>query len=174
MSRTDHSKVVQMAEADTVSQFVSVRVPGLDADPRSRLQCPRALRGLLAAPSCGVAETCEACRARRKAVQIGKASKGKVFVAWQGIKVEALWEDQVWRLTSQWNGRLRAAHSGAVHRRVRRQTSVTLEAQIEASDTEARIVMTDSGHGENGRAAYKEVVRLMSAQRGRRQNRSRS
>ena len=63
--------------------------------------------------------------------------KRKALVAWQGIKVEALWEDQVWRLTSQWNGRLRAAHSGAVHRRVRRQTRVTLEAQIEATDTEA-------------------------------------
>ena len=45
--------------------------------------------------------------------------KRKALVAWQGIKVEALWEDQVWRLTSQWNGRLRAAHSGAAHRRVR-------------------------------------------------------
>ena len=44
-----------------------------------------------------------------------------MFVAWQGIEVEAPWADQVWRLTSQWNGRLRAAHSGAVHRRVRRQ-----------------------------------------------------
>ena len=113
-------------------------------------------------------ETCEACRARRKAVQIGKVSKGKVFVAWQGIKVEALWADQVCRLTSQWNGRLRAAHSGAVHRRVRRQTSVTLEARIEATETEARIVVTDIGRDENGKAVYKEVVCLMSAQRGRR------
>ena len=43
-----------------------------------------------------------------------------MFVAWQGFKLEAPSEDQVWRLTSQWNGRLRAAHSGAVHRRVRR------------------------------------------------------
>ena len=91
-----------------------------------------------------------------------------MFVAWQGIKVEALWEDQVWRLTSQWNGRLRAAHSGAVHRRVRRQTRVTLEAQIEATDTEARIVMTDIEGDENGKAVYKEVVCLTSAQRGRR------
>ena len=45
--------------------------------------------------------------------------KRKALIAWQGIKVEALREDQVCRLTSQWNGRLRAAHSGAVHRRVR-------------------------------------------------------
>ena len=48
--------------------------------------------------------------------------KRKALVAWQGIKVEAPWEDQVCRLTSQWNGRLRAAHSGAVHRRVRAQS----------------------------------------------------
>ena len=48
--------------------------------------------------------------------------KRKALIAWQGIKVEAPWEDQVWRLTSQWNGRLRAAHSGAVHRRVRAQS----------------------------------------------------
>ena len=47
--------------------------------------------------------------------------KRKALVAWQGIKVEAPREDQVCRLTSQWNGRLRAAHSGAVHRRVRCQ-----------------------------------------------------
>ena len=63
--------------------------------------------------------------------------KRKALVAWQGIKVEALWEDQVWRLTSQWNGRLRAAHFGATQRRVRRQTRVTLDARIEATDTEA-------------------------------------
>ena len=165
MSRTDHRKVVQMAEADTASHSISVRVPGPGAMPRGRLQCRSALRSLLAEPCCGAVETCEACRARRKAVQIGKASKGKVFVAWQGIKVEAPWADQVWRLTSQWSGRLRAAHSGAAHRRVRRQTRVTFEA---------RIVMTDIGHGEKGKAACEEVVCLMSAQRGRRQNRSRS
>ena len=97
-----------------------------------------------------------------------------MFVAWQAIKLEALWEDQVCRLTSQWNGRLRASHSGAAHRRGRRQTSVTLEARIEATDTEAQIAMMKSGHGEKGKAACKEVVCLMSAQRGRRQNRSRS
>ena len=57
--------------------------------------------------------------------------KRKALVAWQGIKVEALWEDQVWRLTSQWNGRLRAAHSGAVHRRVRcNQRIEVLSAEI--------------------------------------------
>ena len=49
-----------------------------------------------------------------------------MFVAWQGIKVEALWADRVCRLTSQWNGRLRAAHSGAVHRRVRGQSQESI------------------------------------------------
>ena len=97
-----------------------------------------------------------------------------VFVAWQGIKLEALWEDQVCRLTSQWSGHLQAAPfrcrsrahlASAAHRRVRRQTSVTLEARIEATDTEAQIAMMESGHGEKGKAARKEVVCLMSAQR---------
>ena len=91
-----------------------------------------------------------------------------MFVAWQGIKVEAPLVDQVCRLTSQWNGRLRAAHFGAVHRRVRRQTSVTFDCGIDVIDTEGRIVMTDIGHGENGKAACKEAVYLMSGQRGRR------
>ena len=63
-----------------------------------------------------------------------------------------------------WSGRLQAAPfrcrsraqpASVAQERVRRQTRVTFEAQIEATDTEARIVMTDIGHGEKG----KQLVR---------------
>ena len=99
MSRTDHRKVVQMAETDAASHSIGVRVPGLGADPRSQIAMPESTEMPVGGAALWRGRNLRALPSEAESRTNWQGLKRKALVAWQGIKVEAPWEDQVCRLT---------------------------------------------------------------------------